>query len=137
MFTWLKRLFSPAPATPQVDSGSIYRVRGTMSPGTKPSTPSRATTLFPPPKAIDVVKPTTEADHYKWLDYGKVDTTLPPTAKTTPPPDVHRSGEPHTYPDHRAISSGTPVFGMSGTYITSCVTGMVLCVSGRLRQWFD
>ena len=131
MFTWLKRLFSPAPAIPQADSVGIYRVKGHMAPGTKPSIPSRATNLFPQPKGVDLVKPTTEADHYKWLDYGKVDTTLPPTVKTTPPPE--RTFDPCGTP----VPIVAPVYGRSGSFVHLsgqaishlCITGMVMCRS--------
>ncbi len=130
MLRRLLSLFRPTPA-PVVHHEGVYRPSPKAEPkperlsdGTlKPVTHLPETTLFARPAPPVVVPPTTEADHYRWLDDGD----LPLSATVAPPPAP-------VEPDPE------PTFNVSGSYMTF-VTGVCavpvnwarnVCVTGRI-----
>ncbi len=125
MSNWFTRLFKADPIPP-TDSVGVYRKPGkpvvTPPVARPPKTPA---TLFerpaesPPIVPVQVVAPTTEADNYRWLDFG---TPVQPVVITPPPlaPVVTPS---------RYAASGS-MANMSGSFM--CLTGMAM---SRMSDW--
>lgn len=117
LFRWLSNLFAPTPAAPVAAPGIYRRVNSRKPKGTEPSP---QTTLFPAPAPlapaapVQVVQPTTEADHYRWLDYTKPS----PEGVDLPP-----------QPPLPSVVADEPFYNPSGS--TAFVTGLIT----EARSW--
>lgn len=125
LFRWLGNLFAPTPAASVAVPGIYRRVDSRKA---KAAETSPQTTLFPAPTplapaaTVEVVSPTTEADHYRWLDYTKPS----PEGVDLPP-----------QPSLPSVVTTEPLYNCSGSIFATgimtarnwAVTGMS-CISG-------
>ncbi len=144
MFKWLISLFTSKPAEPppQVPD-RVYRFGASKTTKVKP-TGAAQTTLFPRPEptptssSVEVVKPTTEADRYQWLDYSKpyADSSVQQSSPSLAQQTSHEQDNPyHNLSGSVYACSGElyPVAktGQSGMFITTtkAITGKVTQVA--------
>ncbi len=119
----LRTIFNPPPEVPAHQEG-VYRGGKVASKperledgSLKPVSP----TLFARPAPVPVVAPTTEADHYRWLDEGDL-----PVSAMVATPELPPHEEPQPF-------DGGRTFNPSGCFIQHthhlrenlCITGMI------------
>ncbi len=114
----LRTIFNPPPEVPTHQEG-VYRGGKVASQSDDPVKPV-SPTLFARPAPVPMVAPTTEADHYRWLDEGE----LPVSAVTTPEPELPPQQEPRPF-DGAAVS-GCFIQHTDQLRQNLCITGMSL-----------